>query len=1534
MSKQCSIKAHVVTKSGDVVESILFNDLLKFSGNDRKFTNDYYKVATDEEFLDAVRNIAEFDENDEITFKSLKEITNMNISDNKIIRGLDKDLGAGIYDQAEAFFKIDAFNTQNKFKKKYLATVRLTSFGKYAVYVVPNTAVNREALNEAVYKASLKNQLVTLIKNNQADSSFLENPITQLQEIAKINETVQSMYDLANFIMGTKLNQEQALGVANILLESMPNSKFMERLVAAITPEILNTISEKPVETTTLTEREKREGAKLLLSQYISNLVGTSHPLNSLLSKVVMEAKSTYKNLEKEDVNIVGLRAKQATEQLLGEQTKPSKNIETIDSSSLSNNLNNYKTTIKHLKILAANFKSNNSNKTKAIEELVREVENGVNLNLVSGELADMLAMESIATAIENLSNMFITVANELDSINLDDLESLNSDFKKYAGIVHDARNFYKTAKAIIDLVHNETNSYNQRVPIYKRITNAVLNISAKPEPTQIIGGVTTEFSLLNNVGEIEMTSLANMASNLSKLISGNTEHSFINALQNASIKLYTMLLEQFHSKDTITTISSKVFNTRREYKSNKPFLYTTYTDENGVHVEKIQNIVQEAPRDISYLERYIFTASQCPDTVINMVDQLLKLVKKQAKNATYEAQANLLTLERKAKDAGLKDPADFYEISIATGRRTNNFVSRYCWGDYEANYQKMREAVRTQFFNETDTRRMSRAQLEHAFIIYLKPHEKRFHDLNSTYDKQEHMMVPNQNYENPQYQKLFANNKELEAIYEELITFKNTIDEKYLPQNSTKPFRAPQFKESKLLSVALQRMKDGEGLSAVKNEFQDRLNEYIKVNSDDSDFGSHLTDNSIEDNDFISYEDLDIDIARRIPLYGINKIKNPSRLHRNVFESMVLYADMAYKYEAFSNVRASLEIGQDLMEERRSAKNPQKRLEKIPARYKALLDKHVYGVGVRRVSVGKIIWNNLINVLALLPAVMYLGKNLGGGVANLVIGISRTGIEAFSGEFFGLRSWSKAVAYYTANIVPLMLNWGNNTPNHRLSLILDRLDIQGRFSSNTRKHNSRFENIVNFDLIFLPYTAGDHMMQAITYITLLMDTKVYDENNKKISYLKALEKMSVDENYKKSTKIVGLKGKYFKTADGKATYDELIALKETFMFMSTHGGQFQNDITPRGEEILKRLEILPPSGKFDVAIFQKEDYSNIISKLDLELENIVFNLKDEQALIAKAQEINKGLHGVMHKDDKVELQDNALGALALGLKSYALGYMSYEFNAQHYNKGLDKQTEGVKISLAKTLVHTFTAFYETDTIDQKTGKPKKVWGAGRKLKFLANIIGAMALPGSFRSKEFIEAFEKEGFSEFQFRNIKRQGGALWVILLSYLLMQLALAHKPAGDDDDDDDEEGDNDDIDLWGALYYVVARLNYETSAWSMTSVGTTLAQGGSLADVIPPSFRAFYEIVIMVDLAIGALVYEYTDPKEYERRRGEELPEELKEINKLYFETQNRNGKKVGDPKINAKVRKLWNKPERFLKDGYNMAKSYMFSQTVKR
>ena len=69
-------------------------------------------------------------------------------------------------------------------------------------------------------------------------------------------------------------------------------------------------------------------------------------------------------------------------------------------------------------------------------------------------------------------------------------------------------------------------------MPTYKRVINTILNNSPKVEPAETIGGVTTEFSLLNNVGEIEMTSLANMASNLNKLISGNTEHSFEQTLK------------------------------------------------------------------------------------------------------------------------------------------------------------------------------------------------------------------------------------------------------------------------------------------------------------------------------------------------------------------------------------------------------------------------------------------------------------------------------------------------------------------------------------------------------------------------------------------------------------------------------------------------------------------------------------------------------------------------------------------------------------------------------------------------------------------------------------------------------------------------------------------------------------------------------------------------------------------------------------------------------------------------------------------
>ena len=74
--------AHVKNSKGEVVVSRLYEDLLTYTSNNRRLTKEYYAVGTNQEFLDKVRDRVEFDENGEITFKSLKEVANIEINKN------------------------------------------------------------------------------------------------------------------------------------------------------------------------------------------------------------------------------------------------------------------------------------------------------------------------------------------------------------------------------------------------------------------------------------------------------------------------------------------------------------------------------------------------------------------------------------------------------------------------------------------------------------------------------------------------------------------------------------------------------------------------------------------------------------------------------------------------------------------------------------------------------------------------------------------------------------------------------------------------------------------------------------------------------------------------------------------------------------------------------------------------------------------------------------------------------------------------------------------------------------------------------------------------------------------------------------------------------------------------------------------------------------------------------------------------------------------------------------------------------------
>ena len=192
MSKSCTILAHVRNSKGEIVESRLFKDLLHYTSNNRELAKEYYAVGTNEEFLSKVRDSEDYqvDENGEITFKSLRTLSKMDLETDKVIQVLNKDIGEGEYTYEEALRRIQEFNENNSWSDRMLATMISSGRGRYFVSVVPriknvtdaegkeevegNTLNEQQRLHNTVRNKELEKRLVALLKSHGVAVKFLE----------------------------------------------------------------------------------------------------------------------------------------------------------------------------------------------------------------------------------------------------------------------------------------------------------------------------------------------------------------------------------------------------------------------------------------------------------------------------------------------------------------------------------------------------------------------------------------------------------------------------------------------------------------------------------------------------------------------------------------------------------------------------------------------------------------------------------------------------------------------------------------------------------------------------------------------------------------------------------------------------------------------------------------------------------------------------------------------------------------------------------------------------------------------------------------------------------------------------------------------------------------------------------------------------------------------------------------------------------------------------------------------------------------
>ena len=138
MARKCTIIPQVLNKSGEKVDSKLFQDLLSYLSNNRAQAVRVYQITKSQEFIQKWNPKLTLDNNNEPTIRSLLQKTNLSsyITEQAVLDKLNKDIGYYKRGTREPDFlaknsenrrklveKAREFNQNSDFRDEYVARV-------------------------------------------------------------------------------------------------------------------------------------------------------------------------------------------------------------------------------------------------------------------------------------------------------------------------------------------------------------------------------------------------------------------------------------------------------------------------------------------------------------------------------------------------------------------------------------------------------------------------------------------------------------------------------------------------------------------------------------------------------------------------------------------------------------------------------------------------------------------------------------------------------------------------------------------------------------------------------------------------------------------------------------------------------------------------------------------------------------------------------------------------------------------------------------------------------------------------------------------------------------------------------------------------------------------------------------------------------------------------------------------------------------------------------------------------------------------
>lgn len=939
---------------------------------------------------------------------------------------------------------------------------------------------------------------------------------------------------------------------------------------------------------------------------------------------------------------------------------------------------------------------------------------------------------------------------------------------------------------------------------------------------------------------------------------------------------------------------------------------------------------------DMSWWGKRMQKAGSSIDPITQLLDQMVKTNQFNANQENLRWQKTILDLRERCKELTGSYDTDFIWERDEDGNRTGNIRQRTKWGLWESEFEAEKKYWYDTFKEQYKSELEGMTNLERSQFLLNKfqQHYNQWHKDNSlTFDGSniedlpdmfleedsngnllhiekryyESKLAKSRNYRNRAGEDITLNLKDfndedIDAIrysaikffpnpsafggkyydstydteltagqkqfIKEYLELKIQLDSKInrYKSDATVLHRMPQFR-----GTLFKRLGGDEGIrGALSNKFT----ESIFADLQDEDFGDISSYNSEEQSFMPGLSHSLKEIRHRIPIFGVNKLRNMEALDTDIFRSMMAYASMANNVECLSTTADTAMLGMDVLQSRSiEGKTERQRFassansSNIYYRYEKYVEMAIFGqyaslntmpfsknkeIALQKITRGLSKWNSWL---------LLAGQFTGGNV-NTGTGLWQILKESMVGEHFTKKQYAQAMGIYIKYGLDSNINQGivENMRTNPLYRFIAYMDTQNKNRDKFRDMDTVTNKLLKANWAMCWYENGDHLMQTLPYLMKALNTTLYKRNSDGTytevgNMWEVFEKACLEGSFEGNTDTLDSEGE---TGWGNPlSYEEEImdenlgdftkvrrnyyiksdkAKDEYLSYGITDAEVFENRISELNDERTQKERMLSsiknnaPATYMDDSQYKRvarelDIINNQIYKYETLLDSGTYNLTDgdfdEFNNIAQAKfqdscrDLCDNLHGIYNSLDAVEISQSVVGAMALTMKKFYLGYANNAWLSSRDSIAQGHDIEGYGMTLSKVL----RWYLFTNGTDRQVDTRVLSYG----ILSAASIIGSAASLGLYHSivlsglsttlgyvaakildnKSFNNKMRKDGFSYAQAMSLSRAFKHLYIQMFLHLY-NLLFGFKNYGfthDPDDDDKSEEENDDL---GIIYF----------------------------------------------------------------------------------------------------------------------------------